>query len=76
MESAGRGMGERLILIDRSNYNDNIHLEFCIALELLDVVDENDNIIGQATREERHSQRLIHRYASCCCITQRVSRFF
>jgi isopentenyl-diphosphate delta-isomerase len=63
MESAGRGMGERLILIDRSNYNDNMHLEFGTAPELLDVVDENDNVIGQATREECHSRRLIHRCA-------------
>ncbi len=31
--------------------------------ELLDVVDENDNVIGKATREECHSKRLIHRCA-------------
>ena len=29
--------------------------------ELLDVVDENDNVIGQATRKECHEKGLLHR---------------
>jgi isopentenyldiphosphate isomerase len=37
--------------------------EFDTSSELLDVVDENDNVIGQATREECHSKQLIHRCA-------------
>jgi isopentenyl-diphosphate delta-isomerase len=40
-----------------------MHPELSAAPELLDVVDENDNVVGQATREECHSRRLIHRCA-------------
>jgi len=30
-------------------------------VEILDVVDENDNVIGKVTREEVHKNKLIHR---------------
>jgi len=29
--------------------------------EIFDVVDENDNVIGQATRKKIHDKKLIHR---------------
>lgn len=30
--------------------------------DLVDIIDENDVVIGQATREEAHSKRLLHRF--------------
>lgn len=35
--------------------------------ELLDVVDEHDRVIGQATRREVRRRRLLHRFSSVLC---------
>jgi isopentenyldiphosphate isomerase len=39
------------------------------ADELVDVVDENDRVIGRATRREMREQNLLHRNASVICLT-------
>ncbi|HEY6708773.1 MAG TPA: NUDIX hydrolase, partial [Actinomycetota bacterium] len=35
--------------------------------ELLDVVDEQDRVVGQATRREVRARRLLHRFSSVLC---------
>jgi hypothetical protein len=35
--------------------------------ELLDVVDEQDRVVGQATRREVRRRRLLHRFSSVLC---------
>ena len=35
--------------------------------ELLDVVDEQDNVVGQASRREVRRRRLLHRFSSVLC---------
>jgi 16S rRNA (adenine1518-N6/adenine1519-N6)-dimethyltransferase len=36
--------------------------------EIFDVINERDEVIGQATREECHAQRLLHRFVHCYVI--------
>ena len=36
---------------------------------LVDVVDEDDNVVGQATVQECHAKKLIHRIAHVLCFT-------
>jgi isopentenyldiphosphate isomerase len=36
--------------------------------ELLDVVDEDDRVVGQATRREVRARRLLHRFSSILCL--------
>ena len=39
--------------------------------EWVDVVDEDDRVIGRATRREMRAQNLLHRNASVMCLTSR-----
>lgn len=45
------------------------------AEELVDVVDEQDRVIGQATRQQMRRDRLLHRVVAVLCINSRNEIF-